>query len=251
MNRAARMREEGDKSRGIIVGFALAGLQRRLASSPAAIYHSLRRGRDRLEEQAAELRRLAASGKPVSVIDLPKGVKIADLEDFDFDDYGDEEREDLEDIVIDAATAAGTADELETEVAELKQLVKLADGVRRSGVDTKWLELRDLLRSDRFAASAPSDSLDAAPDVDGDSEPVRKLIVFSEHKDTLDYGGRADRGRIGTARGGGQDPRRWGDIRHQTARSLVFCPEFCTLRAWLLITRTPHPQVRSPTYAAS
>ena len=79
MNRAARMREEGDKSRGIIVGFALAGRQRRLASSPAAIYHSLRRRRDRLDEQAAELRRLAASGQPVPVIDLPKGVKIADL----------------------------------------------------------------------------------------------------------------------------------------------------------------------------
>ena len=187
MNRAARMREEGDKSRGIIVGFALAGLQRRLASSPAAIYHSLRRRRDRLEEQAAELRRLAASGKPVSVIDLPKGVKIADLEDFDFDDYGDDERKDLEDIVIDAATAAGTADELEAEVAELKELVRLADGVRRSGVDTKWLELRDLLRSDRFAASPLSGASDVGLGANGGSEPVRKLIVFSEHKDTLDY----------------------------------------------------------------
>ena len=187
MNRAARMREEGDKSRGIIVGFALAGLQRRLASSPAAIYHSLRRRRDRLDEQAAELRRLAASGQPVSVIDLPKGVKIADLEDFDFDDYGDSEREELEDIVIDAATAAGTAEELEAEVAELKELVKLADDVRHSGVDTKWLQLRDLLRSDRFTAPTLSDSLEAGPNANGDSEPARKLIVFSEHKDTLDY----------------------------------------------------------------
>ena len=187
MNRAARMREEGDKGRGIIVGFALAGLQRRLASSPAAIYHSLRRRRDRLAEQAAELRRLAASGQPVSVIDLPKGVKIADLEDFDFDDYDDAEREELEDVVIDAATAAGTAEELEAEVAELKELVELADDLRRSGVDTKWLELRDLLRSDRFAASAPSDSLEAATGSNGGSEPVRKLIVFSEHKDTLEY----------------------------------------------------------------
>ena len=187
MNRAARMREEGDKSRGIIVGFALAGLQRRLASSPAAIYHSLRRRHDRLNEQAAELRRLAASGRPVPVIDLPTGVKIADLEDFDFDDYGDAEREDLEDIVIDAATAAGTAEELEAEVAELKEMARLADGVRRSGVDTKWLQLRELLRSDRFAAPTPSGPSDSGLDSDADSEPVRKLIVFSEHKDTLDY----------------------------------------------------------------
>ena len=187
MNRAARMREEGDKSRGIIVGFALAGLQRRLASSPAAIYHSLRRRRDRLAEQAAELRRLAASGHPVPVIDLPKGVKIADLDDFDFDDYGDAEREDLEDIVIDAATAAGTAEELEAEVAELKDLVRLADDVRRSGVDTKWLKLRDLLRSDTFAAPTLPGSLDAGLEANSEPEPVRKLIVFSEHKDTLDY----------------------------------------------------------------
>ena len=187
MNRAARMREEGDKSRGIIVGFALAGLQRRLASSPAAIYHSLRRRRDRLDEQAAELRRLAASGQPVPVINLPKGVKIADWEDFDFDDYGDAEREDLEDIVIDAATAAATAEELEAEVAELKELVRLADGLRRSGVDTKWLQMRDLLRSDRFAAPAPSGPSGSGLDSDGNLEPVRKLIVFSEHKDTLDY----------------------------------------------------------------
>ena len=187
MNRAARMREEGDKSRGIIVGFALAGLQRRLASSPAAIYHSLRRRRDRLNDQAAELRRLVASGGPVPVVDLPKGVKIADLEDFDFDDYGDSEREDLEDVVIDAATAAGTAEELEAEVEELKELVKLADGVRRSAVDTKWLQLRDLLRSDRFAAATPSDSSDSGLDTSADSDTARKLIVFSEHKDTLDY----------------------------------------------------------------
>ena len=59
----------------------------------AAIYHSLRRRRGRLEDQAVELRRLAASGQPVPVVDLPGGVRIADLDDFDFDDYGDAERE--------------------------------------------------------------------------------------------------------------------------------------------------------------
>jgi SNF2 family DNA or RNA helicase len=171
MNRAARMAEEGDKRRGIIVGFALAGLQRRLASSPAAIYHSLRRRKERLAKQASELRALAASGRDVPVVDLPRGVKIADLEDFDFDEWDDEELEDLEDLVIDAATAAATADELEIEVAELDVLVGLADEVRSSGIDTKWSQLRELLRSDQFR--------------EGDG--LSKLIVFSEHKDTLTY----------------------------------------------------------------
>ena len=184
MNRAARMSEEGDKRRGIIVGFALAGLQRRLASSPAAIYHSLRRRRDRLAEQASELRRLAASGRPVPVIDLPKGVKLAELEEFDFDDYGDAEREDLELFVIDAATAAQSADELDIEVQEL---VALADGVRASGIDTKWIELRALLRSEHFASTGLDPSSNAAGSAGDGSPPAPKLIVFSEHKDTLDY----------------------------------------------------------------
>ena len=171
MNRAARMQEEGDKRRGIIVGFALAGLQRRLASSPAAIYHSLRRRTERLQKQADELRHLAAAGEPVPVTELPKGVRIADLEDFDFDDYADDELENLEDFVIDAASAAATAEELDIEVAELEVLVKLADDVRNSAVDTKWIELRDLLRSDQFRGEDSSG----------------KLIVFTEHKDTLSY----------------------------------------------------------------
>lgn len=171
MNRAARLAEAGDRRRGTLVGFALAGLQRRLASSPAAIYHSLRRRRDRLSQQATELRDLAASGKPIPLPSLPKGIKLADLEELDFDDYDDLELSELEDFTIDAATAAQTADELEAEVGELERLVELADELRASKVDTKWTELRDLLRSDNFKQA----------------EGSRKLIIFTEHKDTLDY----------------------------------------------------------------
>ncbi|MCY3849340.1 MAG: helicase-related protein [Acidimicrobiaceae bacterium] len=190
MNRALRMQEGGDR-RGLMVGFALAGLQRRLASSPAAIHHSLRRRRDRLTDQEAELRRLAASGDPVSVIDLPRGMRIADLEDFDFDDYSDDERERLESQVIDAATASGTADELAAEVLELEGLVELADGVRSSREDTKWVQLRDLLRSGRFAVlngqNGSGEDSAGHKDSAGNEDSGHKLIVFSEHKDTLTY----------------------------------------------------------------
>ncbi len=182
MDWASRMQEEGDRRRGIIFGFALAALQRRLGSSPAAIHHSLRRRRDRLDDQAAELRRLTAGGRPVPVTELPKGVRFADLEDFDFDNFDDAELEQLEAHVIDAATASATAEEIEAEVVELEDLVGLAEAVRNRGIDTKWTELRDLLRSEQFRTGRGE-----SPDANGAPLGPRKLIVFSEHKDTLDY----------------------------------------------------------------
>jgi hypothetical protein len=53
MNRAERFAAEGDDKRRQNVGFALQILQRRLASSPAAIHESLRRRRERLEARLA------------------------------------------------------------------------------------------------------------------------------------------------------------------------------------------------------
>ncbi len=192
MAKAADMADSdaADRRRGIIIGFALAGLQRRLASSPAAIYHSLRRRSERLDAQAKELRRLAASGEPVPVVSLPPGVRLSDLEDFDSDEYDDAEFEELENVFIDSATASATADELEAEVQELRGLVALAEEVRSSGTDTKWTELRELLRKGDFGQTVPSNgSGGAGGPTDTAAVPAgpRKLIVFSEHKDTLDY----------------------------------------------------------------
>lgn len=171
MNRAQAMQEGGDRRRGLIVGFALAGLQRRLASSPAAIHESLRRRREKLESQVAEMDRLAKGGQPIPVTELPKGIRYDDLEDFDFDDYDDDELEALEDAVIDSATAAATAAELEKELVELRELERIAREVRASRQDRKWNELATILQSEQFT---------------GGDNP-RKLLVFTEHKDTLHY----------------------------------------------------------------
>ncbi|MCY4163391.1 MAG: helicase-related protein, partial [bacterium] len=114
--------------------------------------------------------------------DLPRGVRFADLDDFDFDNFDDVELEELEDRVIDSATASATAAEIEAEAAELEGLVELAAAVRASGRDAKWVELRGLLRSEQFR-------IGQGENPDGSDAPSgpRKLIVFSEHKDTLDY----------------------------------------------------------------
>lgn len=145
------------------VGFALTILQRRLASSPEAIYQSLRRRRERLEHRLAEEK----MGKRASEFSDP------DLEDLDDDDLPGDEQEELEEKVVDHASAAATIAELEAEIRTLKRLEKMANDVRVSGIDRKWDELSHLLQDN-----------EAMFGEDGQRE---KLIIFTEHKDTLNY----------------------------------------------------------------
>lgn len=162
-NRAERL---GGKHKNS-VGFALTILQRRLASSPEAIYQSLRRRRIRLESKLAEAKSVA-SGK-VAYTDK-WGI---DARDFDEDDYDSEEYEQMEDDVVDTASAAATAVELDAEIAILRTLERKANDVRISGEDRKWEELSRLLQDDSNMFG-----------MDGRRE---KLIIFTEHKDTLNY----------------------------------------------------------------
>ena len=183
MDKARAIEEGGDRRRGLVVGFALTALQRRLASSPEAIYRSLQRRRERLQKRLTELKAIAEGTAPIPVA-VPKGLTEADLEDFDFDDYEDTELEELEDEAIDQATAAATIPELKDEIAKLATLEKLAAAVRASGTDKKWEELSSILQSGDMTAP------------DGSK---RKLIVFTEHRDTLHYLERRVRSLLGRA----------------------------------------------------
>ncbi|MEH0843078.1 helicase-related protein [Micromonospora sp. CPCC 205711] len=151
-------------ARGNTVGFALTVLQRRLASSPEAILRSLRRRAARLAERLreAETRPAALGGAAGGPVDLDEA----------YDDFPSAEREQREEEVVDAATAARSAEELRHEIGVLHQLVALAERVRQSGTDRKWTELAGLLRG--------------APEI-ATPEGPRKLIVFTEHRDTLGY----------------------------------------------------------------
>ncbi|MDD5806846.1 MAG: hypothetical protein PUD02_05905, partial [Eggerthellales bacterium] len=126
------------------VGFALTILQRRLASSPEAIYQSLRRRRERLEKRLAEAndrsRHAGGYASEFGALD----------DDFDEDDYTDDELEDLEDGLVDEASASATAAELKAEIAKLGLLERKANDVRHSGEDRKWDELSRLLQENRM-----------------------------------------------------------------------------------------------------
>jgi superfamily II DNA/RNA helicase len=76
-----------------------------------------------------------------------------------------------------------TIAELETEIVSLKQLEVLARTLRRSGEDTKWREL-DRILNDPLVH-------DPANDV------RRKIIMFTESRDTLEYLAGRIRGRTG------------------------------------------------------
>lgn len=162
MNRADRL--EG--KRKLTLGFALTVLQRRLASSPQAIFESLRRRADRLQQTRDFL---IAGRLAQTSLDALVG-NIGD--DIDPDEYDADELETMEEAVVDGASAARTAAELETEVAELRDLARIAENVLLSQQDSKWVELRSVLESEVLAKS------DATR---------HKLIVFTEHRDTLDY----------------------------------------------------------------
>lgn len=174
------------------VGFALTILQRRLASSPDAIYQSLRRRRERLESRLRELELLQRGGKALPI--FSPGIQVLEQEDIDdLEDAPDSEVQSAEEEILDQATAARSIAELKAEIETLKGLEALALNVRRSGADTKWRELATLLGTiftsaaiaDRLAEPvAPYGSGQIPPPV---PSPHQKLVIFTEHRDTLNY----------------------------------------------------------------
>ena len=171
-NRAEQLDSDGRKG---TVGFALTVLQRRLASSPEAIYQSIRRRRERLESHLREAKLLQRGGKSVLLEQLrARAVSAEDLEDLEErDETPGEELEAAEEQIVTDASAARTIEELQLEIDILKHLEAQALAVRRSGVDRKWDELSKLLQD--------------TPEMFDPDGHRRKLIIFTEHRDTLAY----------------------------------------------------------------
>ena len=187
-NRAEAL--QNDKRAGT-VGFALTILQRRLASSPEAIYQSLRRRRERLEKRRRELELLQRGAIAEALATATPMLDADDVEDLE--DAPDHEVEATEEEILDQATAARTIGELKAEIATLERLEALADSVRHGGEDRKWRELAGLL-SEIFTPTAIANQVaeESVPYGAGNippphSSPHQKLVVFTEHRDTLSY----------------------------------------------------------------
>lgn len=177
MNRADKL----DGKRKGTVGFALTALQRRLASSPEAIYQSLKRRREKLKRRISEEKTKQSGGsKAMAETYVDKGSE--DIWE-SAEDMAPEDYENFEEELVDQATAAQTIAELEAEVFTLGHLEEQAKSLVHSGQDRKWEELRELLQN--------------TPAMRGADGLQRKLIIFTEHRDTLNYLADRIRGLLG------------------------------------------------------
>ena len=163
------------------VNTLLALSQRRLASSPAAIHESLRRRRERLEARLAE-ERLMKRCREAQLTVEPALPAWSEEDEAEIEDAPGDEAEAAEETILDQATAARTIAELETEIETLRGLEAKAAALRRAGTDTKWTELNGILDHPLMV------------DEHGNR---RKLIIFTEPRDTLNYLAERIRTRLG------------------------------------------------------
>lgn len=166
-NRADKLSGSGRNT----VGFALTVLQRRLASSPEAIYESLRRRKERLENRLDELMAGGGTDHAQGVLVWPSSFAGEDLDDYE--DAPGDEYEEQEARLLDEATAAQTETELRAEIETLQELEHVASRVRASGHDRKWEELSRIFQEQ--------------PEMRNPDGSRRKLVIFTEHVDTLRY----------------------------------------------------------------
>lgn len=154
------------------VGFALTSLQRRLASSPLAIHRSLERRLAKLRKLYEDAEREGRFGAAADALLREATLRVEDTPDWE-DELTPEEAEVEVEALVSGATIARTLAELKREIAELEILVVRAGELVHSDRDRKWDELSRLLQD--------------TPEMFLPDGTRRKLIIFTEHRDTLHY----------------------------------------------------------------
>ncbi len=145
-----------DSARGRALGFTMAMLQRRFASSIYAVRRSLERMKAKREK----------------ILDDPEAYRQEQINKRlpdDFDDLPDEEQQEivaeLEDLVASYDPAA-----LREEIIELTKLIQLAQSLEKREVESKLVKLKTVMTDEGVF-----------------KDPKMKLLLFTEHKETLDF----------------------------------------------------------------
>ncbi|MEW5806138.1 MAG: helicase-related protein [Acidobacteriota bacterium] len=154
---SAKAAAQGEDPRARAIGFLMSLYQRRLASSTYAMQRSLEKRARRLEEGIKKAQEIARLAPP----DLPDPEELDEMEE--------SERERLEEI-LEAITLTGNVEQIREEISELHQLAEQAQIVESAYAEAKLAKLKDLLQKEGFF-----------------DHPDKRLLIFTEFKDTLDY----------------------------------------------------------------
>jgi superfamily II DNA or RNA helicase len=150
---------------------AMSVFQRRLASSSWALLRSFERRLEKLDAIATDLAegRMDAAGLIAlqRMLDA-KSRDVLDESTAEEETTGDEreENEIAQEQILGGVVATSLA-EVETERQQVRSLVELARAVYEAGEESKFERLREVLRSADFRGE--------------------KLLIFTEHRDTLDF----------------------------------------------------------------
>lgn len=194
---------QGDDRRARAVGFLMAMYQRRMASSTYALRESLQRRWKKLRGQLDGISELAE----LSVPEVPS--------DEDWEEMDAAAREELEER-LEQVTVARKRGELEAELQEIQSLIRLAEKVEQSGQEVKLNALRQQLTEQGVFADCS-----------------RRLLIFTEYKDTMDYLVKKLRGwglTVGFIHGGMKPGR-----RDEPGTRLYAEREFWELRTQILV----------------
>ncbi len=149
---------------------AMSVFQRRLASSTYALLRSFERRAQKLTKLVEDMRsgrlnpvQLEASQQTLNEVADVFDEKTADEEETS---AGQEENERSEDRLLDGVLATSLA-ELQAELQQVETLLDLARKVYAAGEESKFEKLREILRDPEYQHE--------------------KLIIFTEHRDTLDF----------------------------------------------------------------
>lgn len=150
---------------------AMSIFQRRLASSTYALVRSFERRQEKLDKLIDDVRSGRLSLEELSAFQRKLGQEVQDVlaektSDEESIEGGLEENEEVERRAMAGVVAASLA-ELEAERLQVAELLELANRVYEGGEETKFTKLREVLREERFKDA--------------------KAIIFTEHRDTLDF----------------------------------------------------------------
>ncbi len=166
----SKRKEEASETKNIHVSLALTVMQRRLVSSIFALKNTIERRWKALQGIVDEVNKNPNLWNQRHKLE---GFDVDNIEEYE--ELEDDERDALENILSDPRkfklfTTAKSLQEIQQEAAEVKGLFEMAQSLyNRNQEEKKYQELQELLKSN------------------GVLENGEKLVIFTEHKDTLLY----------------------------------------------------------------